>query len=113
MTVKDKDGAVALIAQWLGEKSDIKEQYPDFGLPAFSLSFHGTIVDVLRVSDGEVLPEKSFTDGLGADSVELAELEYSLEKAFNVDLGSESLGKTVHDWAVHFARKVAEKTDGR
>ena len=61
------------------------------------------IVDKLGVDENEVTPEASFTNDLGADSLETVELIMEFEKEFNIaipDDQAESIG-TVGD-AVKF-----------
>ena len=42
------------------------------------------IVDKFGVSEGEVTPEASFTNDLGADSLDTVELIMEFEKEFNI-----------------------------
>lgn len=42
------------------------------------------IVDKLGVDEGEVVPEASFTNDLGADSLDTVELIMEFEKEFNI-----------------------------
>jgi acyl carrier protein len=42
------------------------------------------IVDKLGVDESEVLPEASFTNDLGADSLDTVELIMEVEKEFNI-----------------------------
>jgi acyl carrier protein len=44
------------------------------------------IVDKLGVEDSEVTPEASFTNDLGADSLDTVELIMEFEKEFNVSI---------------------------
>ena len=57
------------------------------------------IVDELGVDAGEVTPEASFKDDLGADSLDLVELGMGLEDAFDASIPTEDLEKlsTVQD----------------
>ena len=57
------------------------------------------IVDELGVDAGEVTPEASFKDDLGADSLDLVELVMGLEDAFVASIPTEDLEKlsTVQD----------------
>lgn len=57
------------------------------------------IVDELGVYAGEVTPEASFKDDLGADSLDLVELVMGLEDAFDASIPTEDLEKlsTVQD----------------
>lgn len=57
------------------------------------------IVDELGVDAGEVTPEASFKDDLGADSLDLVELVMGLEDAFDASIPTENLEKlsTVQD----------------
>ncbi len=57
------------------------------------------IVDKLGVDENEVTPEASFTNDLGADSLDTVELIMEFEKEFNIDIPddkAESIG-TVGD----------------
>ena len=47
------------------------------------------IVDKLGVEESEVTPEASFTNDLGADSLDTVELIMELEKAFNISIPDE------------------------
>ena len=47
------------------------------------------IVDKLGVDEAEVKPEASFTNDLGADSLETVELMMDLEKEFNITIPEE------------------------
>lgn len=57
------------------------------------------IVDELGVDAGEVTPEASFKDDLGADSLDLVELVMGLEDTFDASIPTEDLEKlsTVQD----------------
>jgi acyl carrier protein len=44
------------------------------------------IIDKLGVSDSEVTPEASFTNDLGADSLDTVELIMEFEKEFNISI---------------------------
>jgi acyl carrier protein len=64
------------------------------------------IVDKLGVDEGEVSPEASFTNDLGADSLDTVELIMEFEKEFNISIPDEEAEKiaTVGD-AVDFLEK--------
>ena len=47
------------------------------------------IAEKLSVDIGEVVPEASFVDDLGADSLDLVELIMSMEEEFDVDISDE------------------------
>lgn len=47
------------------------------------------IVEKLGVDEGEVTPEASFTNDLGADSLDTVELIMEFEKEFNVSIPDE------------------------
>jgi acyl carrier protein len=49
----------------------------------------GIIVEKLGVDESEVTPEASFTNDLGADSLDTVELIMELEKEFNVSIPDE------------------------
>lgn len=59
------------------------------------------IVEQLGVSEAEVTKEASFTDDLGADSLDTVELVMALEEEFNTEIADEdaekltTVGKTV------------------
>jgi len=57
------------------------------------------IVDKLGVEEGEVKPEASFTNDLGADSLDTVELIMEFEKEFNIaipDDQAESISTVGH-----------------
>ena len=64
------------------------------------------IVDKVGVDEGEVAPEASFTNDLGADSLDTVELIMEFEKEFNISIPDEEAEKiaTVGD-AVSFLEK--------
>ena len=69
----------------------------------------GIIVDKLGVDESEVTPEASFTNDLGADSLDTVELIMEFEKEFNIaipDDQAEGIG-TVGD-AVHYIENNAK-----
>ena len=47
------------------------------------------IVDKLGVDEGEVSPEASFTNDLGADSLDTVELIMQLEEEFSIEIPDE------------------------
>lgn len=47
------------------------------------------IVEKLGVDEGEVTPEASFTNDLGADSLDTVELIMEFEKEFNISIPDE------------------------
>ena len=51
------------------------------------------IVDKLGVDESEVTPEASFTQDLGADSLDTVELIMEFEKEFNVSIPDEQAEK--------------------
>jgi acyl carrier protein len=57
------------------------------------------IIEQLGVSAGEVVPEASFVDDLGADSLDLVELVMVLEEEFSKEIPDEDAEKiqTVQD----------------
>lgn len=57
------------------------------------------ISNQLGVSLNEVVPEASFVDDLGADSLDLVELVMAMEEQFGVEIGDEDAEKlrTVQD----------------
>ncbi|MDD2603854.1 MAG: acyl carrier protein [Desulfobacterales bacterium] len=57
------------------------------------------IAEKLGVDPSEVVPEASFVDDLGADSLDLVELIMSMEEAFEIEISDEDAEnlKTVQD----------------
>ena len=53
------------------------------------------IAEKLSVELAEVVPEASFVDDLGADSLDLVELIMSMEEEFDVDISDEDAEKIV------------------
>ncbi|PID90823.1 MAG: acyl carrier protein [Bacteroidetes bacterium] len=51
------------------------------------------IVDKLGVDEGAVVPNASFTNDLGADSLDTVEIIMDFEKAFNITIPDEEAGK--------------------
>ncbi len=66
------------------------------------------IVDQLGVSADEVVPEASFVDDLGADSLDLVELIMVLEEEFGKEIPDEDAEKilTVKD-AMDYIKNIA------
>ena len=69
------------------------------------------IVDKLGVDESEVTPTASFTNDLGADSLDTVELIMELEKEFGISIPDDQAEKisTVQD-AVRLHRKQREVT---
>lgn len=55
----------------------------------------GIVVDQLGVAEGEITPEASFVDDLGADSLDVVELVMALEEEFGVEIPDEDAEKIV------------------
>ena len=53
------------------------------------------IAEKLSVDIAEVVPEASFVDDLGADSLDLVELIMSMEEEFEVDISDDDAEKMV------------------
>ena len=53
------------------------------------------IAEKLSVDLQEVVPEASFVDDLGADSLDLVELIMSMEEEFDIDISDEDAEKLV------------------
>jgi len=64
------------------------------------------IVEKLSVEPDDVMPEASFVDDLGADSLDLVELIMAMEEAFDMEIPDEEAEKlqTVQD-AINFIKK--------
>ena len=67
------------------------------------------IVNKLGVDDGQITPEASFTNDLGADSLDTVELVMEFEKAFNLQIPDEDAEKisTVGDAIKYITAKTA------
>ena len=67
------------------------------------------IVNKLGVDDGQITPEASFTNDLGADSLDTVELVMEFEKAFNLQIPDEDAEKiaTVGDAVKYITSKSA------
>ncbi|MCQ2207370.1 MAG: acyl carrier protein [Paludibacteraceae bacterium] len=68
------------------------------------------IADKLGVEESEVTPEASFTNDLGADSLDTVELIMEFEKDFNITIPEEESTKivTVGDAIAHIESAVAK-----
>lgn len=53
----------------------------------------GIIVDQLGVNADEVVPDASFTDDLGADSLDIVELVMAFEEEFDIEIPDEDAEK--------------------
>ncbi len=64
------------------------------------------IVDKLGVDESEVTPEASFTDDLGADSLDTVELIMEFEKEFDISIPDEEAEKiaTVGDAITYLSK---------
>ncbi len=67
------------------------------------------IMDKLGVDEGQIKPEASFTNDLGADSLDIVELVMGFESAFNISIPDEDAEKigTVGDAINYLKEKVA------
>lgn len=67
------------------------------------------IVSKLGVDAGQITPEASFTNDLGADSLDTVELVMEFEKAFNIQIPDEDAEKigTVGDAIKYLSSKTA------
>jgi acyl carrier protein len=67
------------------------------------------IVSKLGVDEAQITPEASFTNDLGADSLDTVELVMEFEKAFNLQIPDEDAEKisTVGDAINYLKSKVA------
>ena len=68
------------------------------------------IVEQLSVSEEEVVPEASFVDDLGADSLDLVELIMVMEEKFEQEIPDEDAEKlqTVQDAITYIKERVSE-----
>ncbi len=70
------------------------------------------IVEQLGVEENKVVPEASFVEDLGADSLDTVELVMALEEQFDTEIPDEDAQKilTVKDAVEYVSSKVLEKT---
>lgn len=68
------------------------------------------IVELLEVDEKEVIPEASFVDDFGADSLDFVELLTAVEEAFKVEIPDEDASKlqTVQDAVNYVLEKKAQ-----
>jgi acyl carrier protein len=66
-------------------------------------------VEELGVKEDEVVPTASFTDDLGADSLDVVELVMAFEDEFGVEIPDEEVGeiKRVQDAVDYIDKKLA------
>jgi acyl carrier protein len=66
------------------------------------------IVDQLGISAEEVVPEASFIDDLGADSLDIVELVMAMEEEFNVEIPDEDAERiqTIGDAIAYLREKL-------
>ena len=68
------------------------------------------IVDKLGVNENEVIPEASFTNDLGADSLDTVELIMEFEKEFNIQIPDDQAEKiTTVGHAITYIEEVVNK----
>jgi len=75
-------------------------------MPAVDEKVKQIIVEQLGVDEGEVTPNASFVDDLGADSLDTVELVMAFEEAFDIEIPDEDAEKikTVKD-AIDYINK--------
>ena len=67
------------------------------------------IAEVLNVDASEVMPGTTFTDDLGADSLDLYQIILGVEDAFDIEIPQEEAEKIVTDGdAVELIQSVVE-----
>jgi len=68
------------------------------------------IIDKLGVEESQITPEASFTNDLGADSLDIVELVMGFESAFQISIPDEDAEKigTVGDAVTYLNEKVGE-----
>jgi acyl carrier protein len=67
------------------------------------------IIDKLGVEESQITPEASFTNDLGADSLDIVELVMGFESAFQISIPDEDAEKigTVGDAVKYLTEKLA------
>jgi acyl carrier protein len=68
------------------------------------------IIDKLGVEDSQITPEASFTNDLGADSLDIVELVMGFESEFDISIPDEDAEKigTVGDAIKFLKEKISE-----
>jgi acyl carrier protein len=67
------------------------------------------IAESLGVNPSEVVPDASFIDDLGADSLDIVELVMAIEKEFNIEIPDEDAEKiTVVQDAINYITNKAK-----
>ncbi len=68
------------------------------------------IIDKLGVEDSQITPEASFTNDLGADSLDIVELVMGFESEFDISIPDDDAEKisTVGDAVKYLKEKVAD-----
>jgi acyl carrier protein len=66
------------------------------------------IVEQLGVSKGELAPQASFIDDLGADSLDIVELVMAMEEEFDIEIPDDDAEKiqTIQDVVSYVKRKI-------
>ena len=79
-------------------------------LTDFQRIINAIIIDKLGVEEERVVPEASFTNDLGADSLDTVELVMEFEKAFEIDIPDKKAEKmaTVQDVYNYFSDSDSE-----
>jgi acyl carrier protein len=79
-------------------------------MPAVEDKIRKIICEQLDVPEKDVVPEASFVDDLGADSLDQVELIMAMEEEFDVSIPDEDAEKigTVQD-AIDYVKKAIEK----
>ena len=67
------------------------------------------VCEELGVQESEVKPESSFTEDLGADSLDIVELVMAIEEQFSVEIPDDDVAnlKTVGDVVSYIEKKTA------
>lgn len=70
------------------------------------------IASQLGVNEGEIKPESSFVEDLGADSLDTVELVMALEEEFSIEIPDEDAEKmtTVGEAVKYIENKISTKT---
>ena len=70
----------------------------------------GLVAEQLGVSEDEVTPEASFTDDLGADSLDIVELVMAIEEEYGIEIPDDDAEKiqTIQD-AISYIEERTQK----
>ena len=67
------------------------------------------ITDRLDVEEDQIVPEATFVEDLGADSLDIVELIMGIEEEFDIEIDAEANPKTIGEFVDMVDKLIAEK----